>query len=138
MARTPRTLDEITRNIEQELIPASERGSAEDNASGSSYTPEESPADEPPAGEPARPFAEIYNRAADEIQSSGRSIVQAATAIAAETEALAELLRSHGASIAGRIEEFSAMSKRVAEAVKKGRENVAEEAERETPIAPRP
>lgn len=135
MARTPHSLDEITRNIEQDLIPAGEQ-SPGDSASEYSYARRASSTDEPGA-EPVRPFADIYNKAADDIQSSGQSIIQAATAIAAETDALADLLRKHGASIAGRIEEFSTMSKRVADAVKKGRKDVAADAAKDGSSAPR-
>ena len=65
--------------------------------------------------------------------------MQVANDIAAETRALADLLRKHGASIADRIEEFGSMSKRVAQAVQKGRGEVSgEAATTDTPIAPRP
>ncbi len=59
-----------------------------------------------------------------------------ANSIVAETQALAELLRKHGASIAERITEFSVMSKRVAEAVQKGQQEVASDTESDNSIAP--
>ena len=74
-----------------------------------------------PATDATRPLSEVYNNAATEIQSTGEAVVQMANEIATETRALADLLRKHGASIAERIEEFTSMTKRVAEAVQKGR-----------------
>jgi hypothetical protein len=139
MARTPRSLDEVTRNIEQALIPPGEGAASSEGSTGGSLFGGEEPAEsQPPASEAARPLSELYNKAADEIQKTGESVVQVANDIAAETRALADLLRKHGASIAGRIEEFSAMSKRVAQAVQKGRGEVSGEAATDTPIAPRP
>ena len=135
MARTPHSLDEITRNIEQDLIPPGEQ-SAGDRAAEYSYARRASSTAEGP-GEAVRSFSDLYNKAADDIQSSGQSVIQVATAIAAETEELAELLRKHGASIAGRIEEFSTMSKRVADAVKKGRKDVTADTAKDGAITPR-
>ena len=61
--------------------------------------------------------------------------MQVANDIAAQTQALADLLRKHGSSIADRIEEFASMTKRVADAVQKGRTEVlsAEEGRGEAP-----
>jgi hypothetical protein len=47
------------------------------------------------------------------IQETGRTVVNIATTISAETEALAELLRKHGEAMGVRIEEFMTMSDRV-------------------------
>ena len=47
------------------------------------------------------------------IQETGQTVVNIANTISAETEALAELLRKHGAEMSARIEEFMTMSDRV-------------------------
>jgi nanoRNase/pAp phosphatase (c-di-AMP/oligoRNAs hydrolase) len=59
-----------------------------------------------------------------------------AHAIAAETQALAELLRKHGAAIAARIEEFNAMSRRVSEKLNAARADVLGAAGTAPSIAP--
>jgi len=73
---------------------------------------------------PADRLVSSCNATAAEIQSSGEAVVQVANAIAAETQALAELLRKHGNAIEARIEEFTAMSQRVAEKVQAARADV--------------
>jgi 23S rRNA pseudoU1915 N3-methylase RlmH len=50
---------------------------------------------------------------AAEIENTGQTVINIADTISAETEALAELLRRHGAAIGARIEEFMTMSDRV-------------------------
>jgi len=47
------------------------------------------------------------------IQEIGQTVVNMANTISAETEALADLLRKHGAAMAVRIEEFMTMSDRI-------------------------
>jgi hypothetical protein len=147
MARPPRSLDEVTRNIEQTLIPQRERDPPEPAAVGASDdTPpnqassndssskdtasndaaannhaERTTANQWPGSEAARPLSEIYTNAAAEIQGTGENVVQLANEIAAETRALADLLRKHGALIAERVDEFTTMTKRVASAVQKSR-----------------
>jgi hypothetical protein len=127
MARPPRSLDEVTRSIEQTLIPQRERDPLERSVpmERSVVTPTSDTAEQTtthwPATDATRPLSEVYNNAATEIQGTGEAVVQMANEIATETRALADLLRKHGASIAERIEEFTSMTKRVAEAVQKGR-----------------
>ena len=69
-------------------------------------------------------LAQTCDTTAAEIQATGEAVMQVAQSIAAETQALAELLRKHGAAIAARIEEFSAMSKRVSEKLNAARADV--------------
>jgi hypothetical protein len=73
----------------------------------------------------ARRLTDTCNKTAADIQETGETIVNVAAGIAAETEALAELLRKHGAAIAARIEEFTALTKRVADAVDAARADVS-------------
>jgi hypothetical protein len=139
MARPPRSLDEVTRSIEQSLIPQREPDPLERSAVTSPNITAEQPTNTQwPAGDAARPLSEVYNNAADEIQGTGEAVVQRANEIATETRALADLLRKHGASIAERIEEFTSMTKRVAEAVQKGRGEMLGEQSNGTPPVPRP
>jgi|SRR2546423_98516 len=146
MARPPRSLDEVTRSIEQTLIPQRERDAPEPAAvAASNNTPSNEPSsneptsndsarndppnnhaerpagDQWPGSEAARPLSEIYTNAAAEIQGTGENVVHLANEIAAETRALADLLRKHGALIAERVDEFTTMTKRVASAVQKSR-----------------
>ena len=137
MARPPRSLDEVTRSIEQSLIAQNE-GDPEDSSAMASAGPAESGTNSQlRPGETARPLSEVYNRAADEIQSTGETVVQVANDIAAQTRELANLLRQHGASIAERIEEFTSMTQRVAEAVQKGRGEVSSGKASGPPFVPR-
>lgn len=135
MARPPRSLDEVTRSIEQSLIPQSERDPRESGAGVSATPAEPTKNSRTRPSEAARPLSEVYSNAAAEIQSTGEAVVQVANDIAAQTQALADLLRKHGSSIADRIEEFASMTKRVADAVQKGRTEVlsAEEGRGEAP-----
>jgi hypothetical protein len=137
MARPPRSLDEVTRSIEQSLIPQ-EEGDPQERSPGASDNPAE-PAknSQSPRSEAARPLSEVYNKAADEIQNTGETVVRVANDIAAQTRELADLLRTHGASIAQRIEDFTSMTQRVAEAVQKGRGEVSSGTTSGPPFIPR-
>ena len=59
------------------------------------------------------------------IQETGRTVVNIATTISAETEALAELLRKHGEAMGVRIEEFMTMSDRVRDKMREVHGDVA-------------
>lgn len=63
-------------------------------------------------GTPKR-LANVCEAIAAEIQETGQSVVNIANTIAAESEALAELLHKHGTAIEARIEAFMSMSDRV-------------------------
>jgi hypothetical protein len=126
MARSPRSLDELKTSIEASMADALHPQTEHDVEP----APIEPIAvvDATDRTEPrshADRLADACNATATEIQSAGEAVVQVANGIAAETQALAELLRKHGAAIAARIEEFTAMSKRVAEKVQAARDEVA-------------
>jgi hypothetical protein len=113
MHGSPRNLDDVRRNMEQTL--------AEHVADASGWELDE-PADTPAAPAPgrdtaAKDAARLIRRAchtsAADIQKTGETVVQIADAIFAETKALADLLRRHGARISSRIEEFTAVTQQV-------------------------
>jgi len=58
-------------------------------------------------------LGEVCDAIAAEIQETGQSVVNIANTIAAESDALAELLHKHGSAIEARIEQFMSMSDRV-------------------------
>ena len=60
-----------------------------------------------------QPLAQTCDAVAAEIQETGQAVVNIANTIAAESDALAELLHKHGAAIGARIQEFMSMSERV-------------------------
>jgi hypothetical protein len=124
MARSPKSLDELKSSIEESMAEAlqqhrqdGEPASIETVAPPESGTQAESRSD-------ADRLTEACNATAADIQATGEAVMQVANSIAAETQALAELLRKHGAAIASRIEEFSAMSKRVSEKLNAARAEV--------------
>ena len=116
MARNPRTLDEVKQHVEQILL--SEKLS--------DYQGRNDPAREQPSAmtdqssilSAARHLSATCNAMGNDIQKSGKEVAQIAGDLAAEADALAELLRKHGASMANRIEEFTAMTRRLQEAMK--------------------
>src|SRR5262249_153563 len=57
-------------------------------------------------------LGEVCDAIAAEIQETGQSVVNIANTIAAESDALAELLHKHGSAIEARIEQFMSMSDR--------------------------
>ena len=61
----------------------------------------------------ANRLSKACDEIANEIQETGQTVVNIANTIAAETEALAELLHKHGSAIEARIEAFMSMSDRV-------------------------
>jgi hypothetical protein len=61
----------------------------------------------------AKSLAHVCDEVAAEIQETGQTVVNIANTIAAETEALAELLRKHGAAMSARVDQFITMSDRV-------------------------
>jgi hypothetical protein len=58
-------------------------------------------------------LGEVCDAIAAEIQETGQAVVNIANTIAAESDALAELLHQHGTAIEARIEQFMSMSDRV-------------------------
>jgi hypothetical protein len=146
MARSPRSLDELKTSIEESMADALHQHSPQDVEP---VAPTTVPAqdlrdqdlrdqdlrgqglrdqdlrDRAESRSDADRLVHACNTTAAEIQGTGEAVLQVANSIAAETQALAELLRKHGAAIAVRIEEFAAMSKRVADKVQAARDDVA-------------
>jgi hypothetical protein len=66
-----------------------------------------------PSRTPAKRLSDVCHVVAAEMQETSQTVVNIANTIAAESEALAELLHKHGAAIEARIEQFMSMSDRV-------------------------
>ena len=66
-----------------------------------------------PSRTPAKRLSEACKVVAAEMQETSQTVVNIANTIAAESEALAELLHKHGTAIEARIEQFMSMSDRV-------------------------
>jgi hypothetical protein len=66
-----------------------------------------------PSRIPARRISDVCNVVAAEMKETSQIVVNIANTIAAESEALAELLHKHGTAIEARIEQFMSMSDRV-------------------------
>jgi hypothetical protein len=119
MAKPPQNLEDVRRKIEQSLSEQSQPD----------VKPDVVPS-KPDAGDPsnaiavARRLTDTCNKTAADIQETGETIVNVAAGIAAETQALAELLRKHGAAISTRIEEFTNLTTRVAGAIEAARADV--------------
>lgn len=124
MARSPRSLDELKTSIEESMADALHQHGQQDIEPASSETAPALDIREAESRSDADRLVHACNMTAAEIQGTGEAVVQVANSIAAETQALAELLRKHGAAIAVRIEEFAAMSKRVADKVQAARDDV--------------
>jgi hypothetical protein len=62
---------------------------------------------------PGKRLSDVCDAVAAEMQETSQTVVNIANTIAAESEALAELLHKHGAAIEARIEQFMSMSDRV-------------------------
>ena len=125
MARSPRNLDELKTSIEESMADALLQQRQQDIEPASTETvPALDVKDRSESRTAADRLVHACNTTAAEIQGTGEAVVQMATTIAAETQALAELLRKHGTAIAARIEEFTAMSQRIADKVHAARDEV--------------
>jgi hypothetical protein len=62
---------------------------------------------------PGRRLSDVCATVAAEMQETSQAVVNIANTIAAESDALAELLHKHGTAIEARIEQFMSMSDRV-------------------------
>jgi hypothetical protein len=147
MARSPRSLDELKTSIEESMADALHQHTQQDAEPAAPATvPALDLRDQDLRDQDLRGQAEsrsdadrlvhACNTTAAEIQGTGEAVLQVANSIAAETQALAELLRKHGAAIAVRIEEFAAMSKRVADKVQAARDDVVSAAGTAPSLAP--
>jgi hypothetical protein len=124
MARSPRSLDELKTSIEESMADALHQHGQDLESAEHATVPALDMRDRAASRSDADRLVHACNTTAAEIQGTGESVLQVANSIAAETQALAELLRKHGAAIAVRIEEFAAMSKRVADKVQAARADV--------------
>jgi hypothetical protein len=125
MARSPQSLDELKSSIEESMAEAlHQHGQQDIEPAAIATVPAVDANTQPESRSDAERLVHACNTTAAEIQSTGEAVVQVANSIAAETQALAELLRKHGAAIATRIEEFAAMSKRVADKVNAARDDI--------------
>ena len=66
-----------------------------------------------PPQTPGKRLSNVCDVVAAEMKETSQSVVNIANTIAAESEALAELLHKHGMAIEARIEQFMSMSDRV-------------------------
>jgi hypothetical protein len=66
-----------------------------------------------PPRTPGKRLSDVCNVVAAEMKETSQTVVNIANTIAAESEALAELLHKHGTAIEARIEQFMSMSDRV-------------------------
>ena len=66
-----------------------------------------------PSRTSAKRLSDVCNVVAAEMQETSQTVVNIANTIAAESQALAELLHKHGTAIEARIEQFMSMSDRV-------------------------
>jgi len=62
---------------------------------------------------PGKRLSDVCDAVAAEMQETSQAVVNIANTIAAESDALAELLHKHGTAIEARIEQFMSMSDRV-------------------------
>jgi hypothetical protein len=152
MARSPRSLDELKTSIEESMADALHQHRQQDVEPAAPATVpaqdlrdqdsqdqalrDQDLRDQAESRSDAERLVHACNTTAAEIQGTGEAVMQVASSIAAETQALAELLRKHGAAIAVRIEEFAAMSKRVADKVQAARDDVISAAGTAPSLAP--
>jgi len=135
MARSPRSFDELKSSLEESMAEALQQHRQEEPALVPAAPAQQTTAQPQPRGD-ASQLVEVCNTTAADIQATGDAVVQVAHSMAAETQALAELLRKHGAAIAARIEEFNAMSKRVSEKLNAARADVLGAASTAPSLAP--
>ena len=113
MARPPSVLDDVKRTIEKSLAENTDL----DNAT---TAPDEEATTVPGLDntlDAANRLALACNSTASDIEMCGNEVLDIAKGIAAETAALAELLRKHSASITTKVEGFTALTKRIRVAV---------------------
>lgn len=84
----------------------------------------------------AKSLTQTCDEAAAEIQETGQTVVNIANTIAAETEALAELLRKHGTAISARVEQFITLSDRVKHKMRDAHDDIDRTSEVTPSLAP--
>jgi two-component system nitrate/nitrite response regulator NarL len=118
MARSLRTLKVVKRNVEQCLPEYAEDTSSQEVAKSPVDTPAVStPSQDPAVSTAERNLQDDANTSAIDIQKIGETVMLVLDAICAETQALVELLHKHSVTIATRIENVTAVTKRTTEQV---------------------
>ena len=118
MARSLRTLKDVKRNVEQCFHEYEEDTSSQEVAKSPVDTPAVStPSQDPAVSTAARNLQDDANTSAIDIQKIGETVMLVLDAICAETQALVELLHKHSVTIATRIENVTAVTKRTTEQV---------------------
>ncbi len=123
MARSDPDLEDVKRNIEQVLTSQKKvlekvpKAASNGLAGSTSHDPST-------AILAVHRLTDLCDITATDIQKTGEDMVQIANGVAAETAALAELLRRHGASMSNRIEEFTVMTKRISDLMRDVRADV--------------
>jgi hypothetical protein len=117
MARSNPDLEGVKRNMEQ-ILSNQKSGFEQILKVGSNGVADASPNEKSAPPAVVRQLADACHTTASDIQKAGEDIVQIANGIAAETAALAELLRRHGAEISDRIEQFTVMTNRISNVVR--------------------
>ena len=120
MLRPTRTLEfeEVKRKVEESL--------SDDPGDAQKIKPkatESAPSRDGPSIPAAatRTLTDACNATAADIENSGKAVVELAKGIAAEADALAELLRKHGTSITTKVDHFTAVTKQIEAALKEVR-----------------
>jgi hypothetical protein len=124
MARSPQSLDELKSSIEESMAEALQQHQPDGEPAPVATMPPAETSTQPQSHGEADRLIQACNATAADIQATGEAVMQVAHSITAETQALAELLRKHGTAIAVRIEEFTAMSQRIADKVHAARDEV--------------
>jgi DNA-binding NarL/FixJ family response regulator len=118
MARSLRTLKDAKRNVEQCFPEYAEDTSSQEVARSPVETPAVSaPSQDSAVSAAASTIQDACNTSATDIQKTGETVMLVLDAICAETQALVELLHKHSVTIATRIENVTAVTKRTTEQV---------------------
>ena len=90
-----------------------------------------------PSQTPGKRLSNVCDVVAAEMKETSQSVVNIANTIAAESEALAELLHKHGMAIEARIEQFMSMSDRVRLKMREAHDDMLGTSETGPSLAPR-
>jgi hypothetical protein len=90
-----------------------------------------------PSQTPGKRLSNVCDVVAAEMKETSQSVVNIANTIAAESEALAELLHKHGMAIEARIEQFMSMSDRVRIKMREAHDDMLGTPETGPSLAPR-
>jgi hypothetical protein len=90
-----------------------------------------------PSRTPAKRLSDVCDVVAAEMKETSQAVVNIANTIAAESEALAELLQKHGTAIEARIEQFMSMSDRVRLKMREAHDDMVDTSGSGPSLAPR-